>query len=51
MIFIKLILAHLIGDFILQSDRWIEDKEKKKWRSPFLGVHAGIHFILTQNCH
>lgn len=40
---LKLILAHLIGDFLLQSDGWIKDKESRKWRSSKLLLHALIH--------
>ena len=45
-IFIKVILAHLIGDFILQSNRVIKQKEEKKLKSPFLYIHVLIHFLL-----
>lgn len=40
---LKLIVAHLVGDFFLQTDAWIEDKEKKKWRSGKLLLHVLIH--------
>lgn len=43
---IKLILAHLIGDFVLQSDRMVADIERKKWRSVQLYGHILIHFAL-----
>lgn len=43
---VKAILAHLIGDFVLQSKSWVEHKEKHHWKSPFLYVHGAIHFIL-----
>lgn len=43
---IKLILAHLIGDFILQPKKWVKDKEKKKLKSPKLYLHVAIHIIL-----
>ncbi len=46
MILIKLILAHLIGDFFLQPKKWIVEKEKQKWKSPYLYIHALLHFIL-----
>lgn len=46
MILVKLILAHLIGDFIIQSEKWIADKEAKRWASPFLYIHSLIHFLL-----
>lgn len=46
MIFVKLILAHLLGDFVLQPDRWVHDKELRKLRSPFLYLHVGLHIAL-----
>ena len=46
MILIKLILAHLLGDFILQPNSWVDAKEKKKLKAWQLYVHALIHFIL-----
>ena len=29
-IFVKLLLAHLLGDFLLQPNSWVLDKESKK---------------------
>lgn len=46
MIFAKLILAHLLGDFFLQPKKWVEEKEKKKWLSPRLYYHIIVHFML-----
>jgi len=46
MILAKLILAHILGDFFLQPKSWIEDKEKRKWGSPYLYIHTLIHFML-----
>jgi hypothetical protein len=43
---IKLILAHLIGDFILQPKKWVKDKEKKKLKSRKLYLHVAIHIVL-----
>lgn len=43
MIFIKLFLAHLIGDFLLQPNSWVAEKEQKKLRSNKLVFHALIH--------
>ncbi len=43
---LKFILAHLIGDFFLQTQSWIKEKEKKKWRSWKLLVHVLFHTIL-----
>lgn len=46
MIFIKLFLAHIIGDFFLQPKTWVKEKEKLKLRSPKLYLHVGIHIAL-----
>jgi Protein of unknown function (DUF3307) len=43
---LKLTLAHLLGDFMLQPDKWIEDKNTKTYRSKYLYYHTGIHFLL-----
>lgn len=42
----QFILAHLLGDFLLQPNSWVRQKEEKKWRSPLLYLHAVIHFGL-----
>lgn len=47
MIFTKLILAHLLGDFILQPNSWVADKESKKLKSKYLYLHIVIHTILS----
>lgn len=46
MIFIPLILAHLLGDFILQPNSWVADKEEKKARSIYLYIHVLLHTLL-----
>lgn len=43
---VKLILAHLIGDFFLQSTYGITQKRVKKWRSAYLYWHSLVHFFL-----
>lgn len=45
-LFTKLLLAHLIGDFILQPSNWVTDKEKKKEKSVYLYLHIALHLIL-----
>lgn len=47
MIFINLIIAHLLGDFILQPNSWVVDKERKKGKSIYLYLHILIHVVLT----
>ncbi|MDI9256984.1 DUF3307 domain-containing protein [Flavobacterium sedimenticola] len=46
-IFIKLLLAHIIGDFIVQPDAWVADKEKKIHRSMYLYLHTLLHAVLA----
>ncbi len=47
MIFIKLILAHLLGDFVLQPDFWVADKENRKLKSKYLYLHVLIIMVLS----
>ena len=46
-VFVKLLLAHLIGDFLLQPISWVKDKEDKKHKSIYLYLHIFLHFILA----
>ncbi len=45
-IFFKLILSHLLGDFLLQPDSWVRAKEKHKLKAWQLYAHTFIHFAL-----
>ncbi len=45
-LFTKLFLAHIIGDFLLQPKRWVIQKETKKAASGFLYLHILIHFLV-----
>ncbi len=45
-LFLKLLLAHFIGDFFLQPDKWVADKELKKHKSRKLYWHVLLHFAL-----
>lgn len=45
-LFLKLVVAHLVGDFLLQSNAWVKDKERKKWRSGTLLLHVLLHGLL-----
>lgn len=47
LILIKLILAHLIGDFLLQPTSWVKEKEQRKAASPKLYFHILIHGSLA----
>lgn len=46
-IFIKQLLAHIIGDFFLQSDSFCENKLKNGVKSPELYLHSLIIFVLS----
>ncbi|HTM67410.1 MAG TPA: DUF3307 domain-containing protein [Flavipsychrobacter sp.] len=45
-VFLKLLLAHLLGDFVLQPEAWIEDRDQRKVRSVYLYLHVTVHFLL-----
>jgi hypothetical protein len=44
---IKLILSHLLTDFVLQSKRWVDDRTARHFSSPFLYLHAFITAALA----
>ena len=46
LILLKLILAHLTGDFFLQPLKWVKHKENKKLKSVWLYVHIAVHIGL-----
>jgi hypothetical protein len=46
LLLLKLLLAHLVGDFILQPRSWVVKKEKHKLRAWQLYVHIVIHGLL-----
>lgn len=46
-ILIKLILAHFIGDFLLQPTAWVKDKEVNKIKSRYLYAHVLIHGLIV----
>ncbi|MCG2460776.1 DUF3307 domain-containing protein [Flavobacteriaceae bacterium F89] len=46
-LFTKLFLAHLIGDFLLQPLRWVVHKESRKAKSKYLYLHILVHFLVT----
>ncbi|MFA6862820.1 MAG: DUF3307 domain-containing protein [Dysgonamonadaceae bacterium] len=46
-ILVKLILAHLAGDFLLQSKSWVIDKEANKAKSIKLYLHTLLHGVLV----
>lgn len=45
-LFLKLFLAHILGDFFLQPTKWVKHKEKYIEKSKFLYWHTLLHFAL-----
>lgn len=45
-LFVKLVLAHLIGDFILQPAGWVKAKEERKLKAWQLYAHVLVHAVL-----
>ncbi len=46
-ILLKLLLAHLIGDFLLQPASWVKVKEEKKLGAWQLYIHALLHGVMV----
>ena len=46
-LFLCLLLAHLVGDFVLQTNKSCKSKADDKWRSPYQFLHAGEVFALS----
>lgn len=45
MLFLKLLLAHVLGDFVLQSAKWVEHKMERKVKSTYLYLHLLVHLL------
>src|SRR5690606_37406647 len=43
---LKILLAHLAGDFVFQSTKWVEDRNKNGYKSKYLYLHILVHFLL-----
>ncbi|WP_421774756.1 DUF3307 domain-containing protein [Gracilimonas sp.] len=46
-LFLMLVLAHLLGDFLLQPTHWIEKRRQKKWKAGPLYLHGFVHIALA----
>lgn len=46
-IIVKILLAHVLGDFIFQPTNWVNHKEKDKLKSGYLYIHSVLHGILA----
>lgn len=43
----KLILSHLLTDFILQPNSWVQDRQNKHFLSPKLYLHGAVTVLLA----
>jgi hypothetical protein len=43
---IKLLLAHVIGDFVLQPTSWVVEKKDKRHKSKYFYLHGLVHLLL-----
>lgn len=43
---IKITLAHLLGDFVLQTNKMVDDIDNNKLRSKYLYLHVFVHLVL-----
>lgn len=46
MLLTKLVLAHLLGDFLLQPNSWVEAKGRMRIKAWQLYLHTLLHFLL-----
>ncbi len=42
---LQLVLAHILGDFVFQPNKWVLDKNEKKHQSKYLYAHILIHAV------
>ncbi|WP_421869614.1 DUF3307 domain-containing protein [Marinoscillum sp.] len=42
---LQLLLAHIIGDFLIQPKKWVESKQKHAVRSRYLYLHLLVHLL------
>ena len=45
-LFLKFLLAHILGDFVFQREKCVKKKEEKKVKSVKLYSHIGVHVVL-----
>lgn len=45
LLLLKLLTAHVLGDFVLQPSSWVKHKKKKKIASVYLYIHIVVHTL------
>lgn len=46
-ILLRLLIAHLIADFFLQPRKWIDERNRRHYRSSKLAIHSLLHSLLA----
>jgi hypothetical protein len=47
LVFTKLLLAHVLTDFVIQSNKWVDDKKEHGLKSKFFWLHIILSAVLT----
>ncbi|MCF8223063.1 MAG: DUF3307 domain-containing protein [Bacteroidales bacterium] len=47
MILLQLVLAHILTDFVIQSNKWVEHKKRKALKSQYFWLHVSLSGVLT----
>ncbi|MEX1192051.1 MAG: DUF3307 domain-containing protein [Brumimicrobium sp.] len=42
---VKLLIAHVLGDFVFQPDSWIKAKKNKTYKSKYFYLHGLVHLV------
>ncbi|MEO6832416.1 MAG: DUF3307 domain-containing protein [Chitinophagaceae bacterium] len=43
----RLLVAHVLGDYVLQPDAWVAQRNQKQFRAPYLYLHALVQTTLA----
>ena len=46
-VLLRLLVAHLFADFVLQSDHWVEDRKTNRLRSKYFWMHIAVVAVTT----
>ena len=44
---LRLLIAHVLGDFVLQPRKWVQDRAHRHHRSAALYMHGALHGLLA----
>lgn len=46
-IFLRILIAHIITDFLIQPDKWVADKKENTWKSKSLYLHVFLTGLMA----